>query len=59
MSLFAIYDEKKNDVEILRENEGGERTKINIRAKDLMKGDLSKNINIMPGDFVVVKESLF
>ena len=35
------------------------RKKISVRAKDLMKGDLSKNIMIMPGDVIVVKESLF
>ncbi len=35
------------------------RIKISVRAKDLMKGDMSKNIKIMPGDVIVVKESLF
>lgn len=50
----------ENDVEILRKKENGERTRIIVRAKDLMKkGDISKNIPIMPGDYVVVKESLF
>ncbi|MEN8264148.1 MAG: polysaccharide biosynthesis/export family protein [Nitrospirota bacterium] len=49
----------KNNVEILRNNSKSERTRIPVRAKDLMKGDLSKNIKIMPGDVIVVKESLF
>jgi polysaccharide export outer membrane protein len=50
----------ENDVEILRKKENGERTRIVVRAKDLMKkGDISKNILMMPGDYVVVKESLF
>jgi polysaccharide export outer membrane protein len=50
----------ENDVEILRKKENGERTRIVIRAKDLMKkGDITKNIPMMPGDYVVVKESLF
>ena len=50
----------ENDVEILRRKEDGERTMIPVRAKDLMKkGDISKNISIMPGDFIIVKESLF
>jgi polysaccharide export outer membrane protein len=49
----------KNKVEILRNNSKGERTRIPVRAKDLMKGDLSKNMKIMPGDVIVVKESLF
>jgi len=52
----------ENDVEILRKKdniENGETTKIVVRAKDLLKGDLSKNILMMPGDIVIVKESLF
>ena len=49
----------ENDVKILRKNGDGERTKITVRVKDVMKGDLSKNITIMPGDIVIVKESLF
>ncbi len=35
------------------------RIKIHVRAKDLMKGDMSKNITMKPGDVVVVKESMF
>ncbi|RJQ14922.1 MAG: sugar ABC transporter substrate-binding protein [Nitrospiraceae bacterium] len=50
---------KENDVEVVRRKENGESTKITVKAKDLMKGDLSKNVAIMPGDVVVVKESLF
>ncbi|MBI5055405.1 MAG: polysaccharide biosynthesis/export family protein [Nitrospirae bacterium] len=50
---------KENDVEILRKKENGERGKISIKAKDLMKGDLSQNAALLPGDFIVVKESLF
>jgi polysaccharide export outer membrane protein len=49
----------KNDVQMLRNTEGGERKKISIRVKDIMKGELDKNIKIMPGDFIVVKETLF
>ncbi|KPK36680.1 MAG: hypothetical protein AMK70_01400 [Nitrospira bacterium SG8_35_1] len=36
-----------------------DRIKISVRAKKLMMGDLSKNIVLMPGDVIVVKESLF
>ena len=36
-----------------------ERVKKYVRAKDLMKGDLSQNMLLMPGDVVVVKESFF
>lgn len=50
---------KKNDVEIIRTAENGQKTIKSIRVKDLMKGDLEKNIKIKPGDFIVVKESLF
>ncbi len=50
---------KENNVEILRKNKHGKRIKISVKAKNLMKGDLSENIMIKPGDIIVVKESLF
>ncbi|MBI4847314.1 MAG: polysaccharide biosynthesis/export family protein [Nitrospirae bacterium] len=50
---------KENDVEVLRKQDNGERSKISVKAKDLMKGDLGKNVLLMRGDVVVVKESLF
>lgn len=50
---------KENGVEIFRKNGNKNRKKISVRAKDLMKGEVEKNIEIMPGDVVVVKESLF
>jgi polysaccharide export outer membrane protein len=50
---------KENDVQVLRKTADGKRKMISIRVKDLMKGDLSRNIEIMPGDFIIVKESLF
>ncbi len=40
-------------------SKGAGRIKIHVKAKDLMKGDMSKNIPMKPGDVVVVKESLF
>lgn len=49
----------KSDVEVLRKGEDGKRTKMSIDARELMKGDLSKNALIMPGDLVIVRESLF
>jgi len=49
----------KNSVEIKRSDEKDKRASISVRGKDLMKGDLEKNIKILPGDVVVVKESLF
>ncbi|MBI5742159.1 MAG: polysaccharide biosynthesis/export family protein [Nitrospirae bacterium] len=50
---------KESDVEVFRKNESGESSKISVNAKDLMKGDLTRNVAIMPGDVVVVKERLF
>ncbi|WP_306536960.1 polysaccharide biosynthesis/export family protein [Geobacter sp.] len=33
---------------------------VTVRVKDLMKdGDLSQNIYLMPGDFIIVKEGIF
>lgn len=49
----------RNGVEIHRNKENNETTKISVRGKDLMKGDLERNIKMLPGDVVVVKESLF
>lgn len=38
----------------------GKETTIEVRAKDLVKdGDLSQNVRLAPGDYVIVKESLF
>lgn len=50
----------ENAVEILRRNDSSERTKISVRGKDLIKkGEINKNILMMPGDIIVVRESLF
>jgi len=50
---------RENDVLILRK--GSEKIEeITVKMKNLMKeGDLTQNINLMPGDFVIIKESLF
>jgi len=50
---------KKNDVKILRKKEDGNRIEITVRAKELMKGNIDENITMQPGDFVIVKESMF
>jgi polysaccharide export outer membrane protein len=50
---------KKNDVTIIRRDKRGRKTGVSVRVKDLMKGDLSQNVILSPGDFIVVKESLF
>jgi len=50
---------KKNDVLVLRKNDGRMET-IVVKTKDLMnEGELNENIALKPGDFVVVKESIF
>lgn len=50
---------KENSVVILRKGKKG-MEEITVRGKDLMRdGDLSQNISVMPGDFVIVKEGLF
>ncbi len=50
---------KENDVKILRKKEDGKRLEVSVRAKDLMKGNMNENITIEPGDFVIVKETIF
>jgi polysaccharide export outer membrane protein len=48
---------KKNDVLILRK---GQEEMSRVKVKDLVKeGDLSQNVELMPGDYVIVKESIF
>ncbi len=55
LSQFA----KGNDVLILRKIKGGENKEISVKVKDVMKGNIKGNTVIEPGDFIVVKESLF
>jgi polysaccharide export outer membrane protein len=52
---------RENSVLILRKVPGKEATKdITVKVGDLMKdGDLSQNIPLMPGDFVIIKEGIF
>ncbi len=50
---------KENDVLIMRKEAKG-TTEISVKVKDLMKeGDMSQNVQLKPGDFVIVKESIF
>ena len=49
---------KKNDVLVIRKVNDKE-IRMKVRVKDLMEGDTSENMNIMPGDFIVVEESFF
>ncbi len=55
---------KENDVLILRKKAMPRDSKtmdeLTVKVKDLMKdGDISQNIPLVPGDFVIVKESIF
>ncbi len=50
---------KENDVQILRKGENDKRKVEKVKVKELMKGALEHNLKIMPGDFIIVKESLF
>lgn len=50
---------KENDVLIVRK-EGKGTKEISAQVKDLMKeGDMTQNVQLKPGDFVIVKESIF
>jgi polysaccharide export outer membrane protein len=50
---------KENDTVIIRKD-GAKEITIPVRAKDLVKdGDLSQNVKLQPGDYVIVKEGMF
>jgi len=49
----------RNGTVIYRKNAEKDRT-INVKVQDLIsQGDLSQNIRLQPGDYVVIEESLF
>ncbi|HBG45897.1 MAG TPA: sugar ABC transporter substrate-binding protein [Deltaproteobacteria bacterium] len=50
----------QNGVTVFRKNGDNKRSSIPVRAEDLTKkGDLSQNLALSPGDYVVVREGLF
>lgn len=49
---------KGNDVIIIRNN-GEKEIRRSVKVEDIMEGDLNENIDVMPGDFILVKESFF
>lgn len=49
----------QNDTTVVRRVDGKDTT-IKVKAKDLLKdADLTQNIRLKPGDYVIVKESIF
>ncbi len=48
----------KNDVLIVR-REGNAVSNIEVKLKDVMNGNLKKNVYLKPGDIVTVKSSIF
>jgi polysaccharide export outer membrane protein len=49
----------QNDTEIKRKSENKEES-IQVKAKDITKsGDMSQNIKLKSGDYIIVKESMF
>lgn len=49
---------RPNDTVILRDVQGRKKT-IEVRMKDLTGGDLSQNVKLSVGDYIIVKEGLF
>lgn len=55
---FTRFADQNNVM--IRRKEGDKEEVIIVRAKKLMHdGDLSQNVSLRPGDYIVVKESLF
>ncbi|MFZ5997646.1 MAG: polysaccharide biosynthesis/export family protein [Nitrospirota bacterium] len=51
---------KENDVIIFRKEGKGGTTSIPVKVRDLVRdGDLSQNIKLKPGDYIIVKEGIF
>jgi polysaccharide export outer membrane protein len=50
---------KENNTVIIRK-EGGKEVSIPVKAKDLITdGDLSQNVKLKAGDYIIVKEGMF
>ncbi|MDD2736015.1 MAG: polysaccharide biosynthesis/export family protein [Desulfuromonadaceae bacterium] len=48
-----------NDIQI-RRKESGKEISIAVRAKEIMQGgNMDQNVKLKPGDYIIVKESLF
>jgi polysaccharide biosynthesis/export protein len=49
---------KQNDVLVVRKS-GKETKNIEARMKDVVNGDISKDVPLMPGDLVIIKTGMF
>ncbi len=52
-----LADASGNQTVIVRQNESGQRTSIKVRLEDLLKGDASQNLEIMPDDAIIIPQS--
>jgi polysaccharide export outer membrane protein len=49
----------QNDTQI-RRNEAGKEVTLPVRAKEIInEGKMGQNVKLKPGDYIIVKESLF
>jgi len=49
-----------NKAKIVRRPPGGEEIVINVRISDLLnKGDMQQNVRVLPGDVLIIPESMF
>lgn len=49
-----------NKAKIVRRQASGEETVINVRINDLLnKGNMQQNVRMMPGDVLIIPESIF
>jgi polysaccharide export outer membrane protein len=49
---------KENSTTIVR-RQGAEKITIPVRAKDLIRGDTTQNLELLPGDYIIVREGFF
>ncbi|SDB57920.1 polysaccharide export outer membrane protein [Desulfonatronum thiosulfatophilum] len=54
---FSPYA-RENSTMIVRK-QSDEEINIPVRAKDLLRGDMTQNIELLPGDYIVVREGFF
>jgi polysaccharide biosynthesis/export protein len=50
---------RENRTSVVRKQQDDEDLVIPVRGKDLLQGDTTQNIELMPGDYVIVREGLF